>query len=171
MAVFQGSAQARRGVGVGCSRGARVGSEPSLLPQPMLSSSTGKPGSDAENCTIHVMASSPQPGKLIHITCPSPAPACDLGGGSLSPSPWAGRKRPAERLLLHSLGHVVMRQSYVCALIAMMVRAWEGDTGGTQTSWAEWWHLTSGASVHCQSKKLIVSWVASKDARAADRGR
>ncbi|XP_064016182.1 piezo-type mechanosensitive ion channel component 1 isoform X2 [Pogoniulus pusillus] len=89
--------------------------------KPMLSSSTGKPGSDAENCTIHVMASSPQPGKLTHITCPSPDPACDLGGGSLSPSPWAGRKRPAERLLLHSLGHVVMRQSYVCALIAMMV--------------------------------------------------
>ncbi|NXR09505.1 PIEZ1 protein, partial [Semnornis frantzii] len=61
--------------------------------KPMLSSNTGKPSSDSENCTIHVMASSPQP----------------------------GRRRPAERLLLHTLGHVVMKQSYVCALIAMMV--------------------------------------------------
>lgn len=30
-----------------------------------------------------------------------------------------------EKLLLQSLGHVVMNQSYVCALIAMMVRARE----------------------------------------------
>ncbi|XP_009888353.1 PREDICTED: piezo-type mechanosensitive ion channel component 1 [Charadrius vociferus] len=54
---------------------------------------TGKPGSGAENCTVHVMGNSPQP----------------------------GRRRPAERLALHALGHVVMNQSYVCALIAMMV--------------------------------------------------
>ncbi|XP_013929731.1 PREDICTED: piezo-type mechanosensitive ion channel component 1-like, partial [Thamnophis sirtalis] len=32
------------------------------------------------------------------------------------------QKRPQEKMqLLHSLGHVVMKQSYVCALIAMMV--------------------------------------------------
>ncbi|NXT39329.1 PIEZ1 protein, partial [Pelecanoides urinatrix] len=61
--------------------------------KPMLSPSTGKPGSGAENCTVHVMGNSPQP----------------------------GRRRPAERLPLHALGHVVMKQSYVCALIAMMV--------------------------------------------------
>ena len=34
--------------------------EPSLPPQPMLSPSTGKPGSGAENCTVHVMGTSPQ---------------------------------------------------------------------------------------------------------------
>ncbi|XP_075571208.1 piezo-type mechanosensitive ion channel component 1 [Pelecanus crispus] len=61
--------------------------------KPMLSLGTGKPGSGTENCTVHVMANSPQP----------------------------GRRRPAERLPLHALGHVVMKQSYVCALIAMMV--------------------------------------------------
>ncbi|NXT46801.1 PIEZ1 protein, partial [Pluvianellus socialis] len=61
--------------------------------KPMLSPSTGKPGSGAENCTVHVMGNSPQP----------------------------GRRRPAERLPLHALGHVIMNQSYVCALIAMMV--------------------------------------------------
>uniref|UniRef100_A0A8B9N1I7 Piezo-type mechanosensitive ion channel component n=1 Tax=Accipiter nisus TaxID=211598 RepID=A0A8B9N1I7_9AVES len=60
---------------------------------PMLSPSTGKPGSGAENCTVHVMGNSPQP----------------------------GRRRPAERLPLHALGHVILNQSYVCALIAMMV--------------------------------------------------
>ncbi|NWX03420.1 PIEZ1 protein, partial [Caloenas nicobarica] len=59
--------------------------------KPMLSASTGKP--DAENCTVHVMGNSPQ----------------------------LGRRRPAERLPLHTLSHVVMKQSYVCALIAMMV--------------------------------------------------
>ncbi|XP_072729703.1 piezo-type mechanosensitive ion channel component 1 isoform X2 [Ciconia boyciana] len=61
--------------------------------KPMLSPGTGKPGSGTENCTVHVMGNSPQP----------------------------GRRRPAERLPLHALGHVVMKQSYVCALIAMMV--------------------------------------------------
>ncbi|XP_069724466.1 piezo-type mechanosensitive ion channel component 1 [Phaenicophaeus curvirostris] len=61
--------------------------------KPMLSPSTGKPGSGAENCTVHVMPSSPRPGK----------------------------RSQAERLLLHTLSHVVMKQSYVCALIAMMV--------------------------------------------------
>ncbi|NXW58073.1 PIEZ1 protein, partial [Eurystomus gularis] len=61
--------------------------------KPMLSPSTGKPGSGAENCTVHIMGNSPQP----------------------------GRRRPAERLPLHTLGHVIMKQSYVCALIAMMV--------------------------------------------------
>ncbi|XP_009475763.1 PREDICTED: piezo-type mechanosensitive ion channel component 1 [Nipponia nippon] len=61
--------------------------------KPMLSPSTGKPGSGTENCTVHVMGNLPQP----------------------------GRRRPAERLPLHTLGHVIMNQSYVCALIAMMV--------------------------------------------------
>uniref|UniRef100_A0A8C8BN11 Piezo type mechanosensitive ion channel component 1 n=1 Tax=Otus sunia TaxID=257818 RepID=A0A8C8BN11_9STRI len=62
---------------------------------PMLSPSTGKPGIDADNCTVHL---------------------------TVSPlSPWPGRRSPAERLPLHTLGHVVMKQSYVCALIAMMV--------------------------------------------------
>ncbi|XP_042653559.1 piezo-type mechanosensitive ion channel component 1 isoform X2 [Tyto alba] len=61
--------------------------------KPMLSPSTGKPGISAENFTVHVMSDSPQP----------------------------GGRHPAERLPLHALGHVVMKQSYVCALIAMMV--------------------------------------------------
>ncbi|XP_074769024.1 piezo-type mechanosensitive ion channel component 1 [Athene noctua] len=61
--------------------------------KPMLSPSTGKPGVGADNCTVHVMGNSPQP----------------------------GRRSPAERLPLHTLSHVVMKQSYVCALIAMMV--------------------------------------------------
>ncbi|KAM6057851.1 piezo-type mechanosensitive ion channel component 1 isoform 2-T2 [Chlamydotis macqueenii] len=91
--------------------------------RPMLSPSTGKPGSDAENCTVHVMGNSPQPGKAIPAASPSPNPARGPGRGRLTvpPSPWPGRRRPAERLLLHTLGHVVMNQSYVCALIAMMV--------------------------------------------------
>ncbi|NXW05209.1 PIEZ1 protein, partial [Fregetta grallaria] len=89
--------------------------------KPMLSPSTGKPGSGAENCTVHVMGNLPQPGKPVPATSPSPSPACALGDGSRSPSPWPGRRRPAERLPLHALGHVVMNQSYVCALIAMMV--------------------------------------------------
>ncbi|KAM8985686.1 piezo-type mechanosensitive ion channel component 1 isoform 2-T2 [Ara ararauna] len=61
--------------------------------KPMLSSNTGKPGSGAENCTVHIMGNSPQP----------------------------GRKPPAQWLLLRTLGHVIMKQSYICALIAMMV--------------------------------------------------
>ncbi|XP_068811637.1 piezo-type mechanosensitive ion channel component 1 isoform X1 [Struthio camelus] len=60
--------------------------------KPMLSPSA-KAGSGPENCTVHVLGDAPQPGK----------------------------KRPSERLPLHALGHVVMNQSYVCALIAMMV--------------------------------------------------
>ncbi|XP_065601478.1 piezo-type mechanosensitive ion channel component 1 [Cyrtonyx montezumae] len=59
--------------------------------KPMLSSSTGKRG--RENCTVHVMGDATPP----------------------------GRDRPAERLPLQALWHVVMNQSYVCALIAMMV--------------------------------------------------
>lgn len=119
---------------VGCSGGARVGSEPSLPPQPMLSPSTGKPGSGTENCTVHVMGNSPQPGKPVPAASPSPRPARGQEGSSRSPSPWPGRRRPAERLPLHALGHVVMNQSYVCALIAMMVRGWGGEghgVGGT----------------------------------------
>lgn len=111
------------GAGAGCSGGARVGSEPSLPPQPMLSPSTGKPGAGAENCTIHVMGNLPQPGKSMPTTAsPFLWPARGPGGGSRSPSPRPGRRRPADRLPLHALGHVIMKQSYVCALIAMMVR-------------------------------------------------
>ncbi|XP_067158465.1 piezo-type mechanosensitive ion channel component 1 [Apteryx mantelli] len=61
--------------------------------KPMLSPGAEKPGSGPENCTVHVMGTAPQPGK----------------------------KRHSERLPLHTLGHVIMNQSYVCALIAMMV--------------------------------------------------
>lgn len=35
-----------------------------------------------------------------------------------------------EWLPLHTLGHVLMKQSYVSALIAMMVKSWEGTRGG-----------------------------------------
>ncbi|NXL92044.1 PIEZ1 protein, partial [Alectura lathami] len=59
--------------------------------KPMLSPSARRPGT--ENCTVHVM-----------------------GDATL-----LGRKRPAERLPLQALWHVIMNQSYVCALIAMMV--------------------------------------------------
>ncbi|NXC41879.1 PIEZ1 protein, partial [Penelope pileata] len=59
--------------------------------KPMLSPSTGKPST--ENCTVHVMGDATPP----------------------------GRTRPAERLPLQALWHVIMKQSYVCALIAMMV--------------------------------------------------
>ncbi|KAM6325133.1 LOW QUALITY PROTEIN: piezo-type mechanosensitive ion channel component 1 [Podargus strigoides] len=88
--------------------------------KPMLSPSTGKPGSGADNCTVHVMGNLPQPGKPVP-TVPPPSPAGTWRGGSRSPSPRPGRRRRAERLPLHALGHVIMRQSYVCALIAMMV--------------------------------------------------
>ncbi|XP_054856190.1 piezo-type mechanosensitive ion channel component 1 [Eublepharis macularius] len=60
--------------------------------KPMLASAA-----DGENCTVHVMGEADPP---------------------------AGRKRERrrkEKQLLQSLGHVVMTQSYVCALIAMMV--------------------------------------------------
>lgn len=116
-------------MGAGCSGDAGVGSEPSLPPQPMLSPSTGKPGSGAENCTVHVMGNSPQLGKPVPATSPSARAAHGPGGGSRSPSLWPGRRRPAERLPLHALGHVIMKQSYVCALIAMMVRGWGGGGG------------------------------------------
>ncbi|NWR56171.1 PIEZ1 protein, partial [Bucorvus abyssinicus] len=61
--------------------------------KPMLTSSARKPDNGTENCTVHVLGNSPQP----------------------------DRRRPTERLPLHALGHVIMNQSYVCALIAMMV--------------------------------------------------
>nr|XP_060644249.1 piezo-type mechanosensitive ion channel component 1 [Anolis sagrei ordinatus] len=64
---------------------------------PMLVSETEASGTDAENCAVHAIG---------------------------EPEPLANkrRKRQKEKLhLLHSLGHIVMDQSYVCALIAMMV--------------------------------------------------
>lgn len=45
-----------------------------------------------------------------------------------------------EWLPLRTLGHVLMKQSYVSALIAMMVKSWEGTRrghGAGGTSWAE----------------------------------
>ncbi|XP_061450529.1 piezo-type mechanosensitive ion channel component 1 isoform X4 [Rhineura floridana] len=64
--------------------------------EPMLVSETEASGADSEDCTVHVIGEAEQP---------------------------AVRKRECrkENPLLHSLGHVVMNQSYVCALIAMMV--------------------------------------------------
>ncbi|XP_036780134.2 piezo-type mechanosensitive ion channel component 1 isoform X4 [Manis pentadactyla] len=65
-----------------------------MLPMP------AKPDSEADNCIVH------------DLTGHSPVP---LG---------ALRSRPAvpkERSPLHGLGHLIMDQSYVCALIAMMV--------------------------------------------------
>ncbi|XP_051485656.1 piezo-type mechanosensitive ion channel component 1 isoform X2 [Apus apus] len=85
--------------------------------KPMLSFSTGKPGGSTENCTIHFVGSSPQPGRPDHSTPSSPS----WRGAARPRSPWPGGKRPAERLPLHTLSRVIMRQSHVCALIAMMV--------------------------------------------------
>ncbi|KAJ6657195.1 hypothetical protein lerEdw1_002784 [Lerista edwardsae] len=64
--------------------------------KPMLVSETEASGAEAENCTTHVLGEADQP---------------------------APRKREHRKgkLLLQSLGHVIMNQSYVCALIAMMV--------------------------------------------------
>lgn len=64
--------------------------------KPMLVSETDAAGAEAENCTTHVLAEADRP---------------------------ASRKRDHRKakLLLQSLGHVIMNQSYVCALIAMMV--------------------------------------------------
>ncbi|NXJ86464.1 PIEZ1 protein, partial [Trogon melanurus] len=59
--------------------------------------------------------------KPVLDTSPPRRAARGRRGSLQSPSPRPGRRRRAERLLLHALGHVVMKQSYVCALIAMMV--------------------------------------------------
>nr|XP_042708017.1 piezo-type mechanosensitive ion channel component 1 isoform X6 [Chrysemys picta bellii] len=58
----------------------------------MLSPGTEASAADTENCTVHV-----------------------IGPASKKP------ERRRQRLPLHALGHVIMNQSYVCALIAMMV--------------------------------------------------
>ncbi|CAM4623176.1 unnamed protein product [Lepidochelys olivacea] len=58
----------------------------------MLSPGTEASAADTENCTVHVI-------------------------GPVSKKP----ERRRQRLPLHALGHVIMKQSYVCALIAMMV--------------------------------------------------
>ncbi|KAM7146564.1 piezo-type mechanosensitive ion channel component 1 isoform 5-T5 [Macrochelys suwanniensis] len=58
----------------------------------MLSPGTEAPAADTENCTVHV-----------------------IGPASKKP------EQRRQRLPLHALGHVIMNQSYVCALIAMMV--------------------------------------------------
>uniref|UniRef100_A0A8C8RQL3 Piezo type mechanosensitive ion channel component 1 n=1 Tax=Pelusios castaneus TaxID=367368 RepID=A0A8C8RQL3_9SAUR len=65
----------------------------SLSLQFMLSQGTEASDVDAENCTVHVIRDPVR----------------------------KKRERRRERLPLHALGHVVMKQSYVCALIAMMV--------------------------------------------------
>ncbi|XP_075795990.1 piezo-type mechanosensitive ion channel component 1 isoform X2 [Pelodiscus sinensis] len=54
------------------------------------------PAADTENCTVHVIGGPSQP-----VT--------------------RRRRRCRERQPLHALGHMIMSQSYVCALIAMMV--------------------------------------------------
>lgn len=122
--------------------GVPLGAQPSLPPppQPMLSPSTGKPGSGTENCTVHVMGDATPPGKPgpnaspLPKPCPAPPlPAEGLGGWGGLTAPAPGRKSPAERLPLQTLWHVIMKQSYVCALIAMMVRA-GGDTPSFHTS-------------------------------------
>nr|XP_020644043.1 piezo-type mechanosensitive ion channel component 1 [Pogona vitticeps] len=65
--------------------------------KPMLICGTEASGADPENCTVHDLGEAEQP----------------------AGRPRAHRKEKLQ--LLSSLGHVVMNQSYVCALIAMMV--------------------------------------------------
>ncbi|KAM4767077.1 piezo-type mechanosensitive ion channel component 1 [Cyanocitta cristata] len=82
--------------------------------KPMLSPNTEKPSGSTENCTVHVLSPrKPEPS-------PSPNPA--RSPGCLTrPLPMPGRSRRVEWLPLRTLGHVLMKQSYVSALIAMMV--------------------------------------------------
>ncbi|KAM9069090.1 piezo-type mechanosensitive ion channel component 1 isoform X2 [Sarcophilus harrisii] len=56
----------------------------------------GSPTDSTENCTIHVL-------------------------NSETHRPGSNQAEPRETSSLHALGHVIMNQSYVCALIAMMV--------------------------------------------------
>ncbi|XP_032925871.1 piezo-type mechanosensitive ion channel component 1 [Catharus ustulatus] len=69
--------------------------------KPMLSSNAGMSSSSGENCTVHILNPS-----RSRLTVPLPMP---------------GRRHPAAWLPLHTLGHVLMKQSYVVALVAMMV--------------------------------------------------
>ncbi|XP_053127171.1 piezo-type mechanosensitive ion channel component 1 isoform X3 [Hemicordylus capensis] len=64
--------------------------------KPMLISEMEPSAADAENCTVHEI-------------------------GEADPPAGRRRERRKEKRLLQSLGHVIMSQSYVCALIAMMV--------------------------------------------------
>ncbi|XP_010006748.1 PREDICTED: piezo-type mechanosensitive ion channel component 1 [Chaetura pelagica] len=84
--------------------------------RPMLSLSTGKPGGNTENCTVHFVGPSPQPGRPDRSSPHSPSRGASSRAASLRRG-----KRPAERLPLYVLSRVIMRQSHVCALIAMMV--------------------------------------------------
>ncbi|XP_074057317.1 piezo-type mechanosensitive ion channel component 1 isoform X2 [Macrotis lagotis] len=59
----------------------------------------GSPTDSTENCTVHVL-NSQTPTQL---------------------RPGSNQTEPKETSPLHALGHVIMNQSYVCALIAMMV--------------------------------------------------
>uniref|UniRef100_A0A670IWN9 Piezo type mechanosensitive ion channel component 1 (Er blood group) n=1 Tax=Podarcis muralis TaxID=64176 RepID=A0A670IWN9_PODMU len=77
-----------------------------LLP---LTLPTEASGADAEDCTVHVLGETGQPGKGCSCALMS-----QRGCRACS-------EHRKEKLLLHSLGHVIMNQSYVCALIAMMV--------------------------------------------------
>lgn len=115
----------------------------------MLSRNTSKPSASNENCTVHILSSARKPDPS-----PSPNPSCSLGRCLVLPLPkpflqprgvpgapqtlpaaqgcltlllpMPGRRHPAAWLPLHTLGHVLMKQSYVSALIAMMVKSWQG---------------------------------------------
>uniref|UniRef100_A0A7M4EJB3 Piezo type mechanosensitive ion channel component 1 (Er blood group) n=1 Tax=Crocodylus porosus TaxID=8502 RepID=A0A7M4EJB3_CROPO len=66
--------------------------------EPMLSPGAEAPATSPDNCTVHILGD------------PSP-----LG------KPWARKKRARRKDPLQALGYMVLKQSYVCALIAMMV--------------------------------------------------
>ncbi|XP_062356270.1 piezo-type mechanosensitive ion channel component 1 [Cinclus cinclus] len=81
--------------------------------EPMLFPNTGKPSSSSENCTVHIQSPckpdpspSPNPASRGHLPLPTPVPS---------------RRHPTAWLPLHTLGHVLLKQSYLSALIAMMV--------------------------------------------------
>uniref|UniRef100_A0A7M4EL53 Piezo type mechanosensitive ion channel component 1 (Er blood group) n=1 Tax=Crocodylus porosus TaxID=8502 RepID=A0A7M4EL53_CROPO len=71
---------------------------PSPSPAPSLPHCPRAPATSPDNCTVHILGD------------PSP-----LG------KPWARKKRARRKDPLQALGYMVLKQSYVCALIAMMV--------------------------------------------------
>ncbi|XP_056356457.1 piezo-type mechanosensitive ion channel component 1 isoform X1 [Oenanthe melanoleuca] len=71
--------------------------------KPMLSPNAGTPSGGSDNCTVHIL--NPTRGRrALPLALPVP-----------------GRRRPVAWLPLHTLGRALMKQSYVSALIAMMV--------------------------------------------------